>query len=295
MALVGLAWAGLAAADPPASLSDHPDPVVRALWSEGLELERQEQLLESCRRYERIAERLPDSAFIRWRLARNYWRHGERLPVDAKSERMADFEEALRWADASLALDERCGACVLWKLASLGRIATTGGVWQAAGTASRIAELIERGIALRPTDADNPDNVTLANLYYAGAAFYRVVPDWWWLTLAIGVRGDNHRALDYIHKAIAISASRVDYQVELGAVLLCIGTEEHDPARLEEGRRVLRRSLALPDFQSTDRFDREHARILLSEPERACGYSRDGWIDMEDAARKRREASLPRG
>jgi hypothetical protein len=295
VALAGLALAVLAGEARAQLPAEHPDPALRELWAEGLALERREELIESSRRYERLAERLPASAFVRWRLARNYWRHGERLPVEARRDRLLWFEQAERWASAALVLDARCGECVLWKLASLGRIATTAGVWQAAGMASRIAELIDLGLELRPTHVDNPDNVELANLYYAGAAFYRVVPDWWWLTLAIGVRGDNHRALDYIQKAIAISGSRLDYRVELGAVLLCIGSDEEDPARVEEGRRVLAQAMALPDFQSTDRFDREHARVLATEPERACGYSRDGWIDLEEAARKRREASLPRG
>jgi tetratricopeptide (TPR) repeat protein len=283
-----LAW--LALALPPlvahASFADHDDPALRELWAEGLEFERREELAESTRRYEAIAEAVPDSAFIRWRIARNYWRQGERLPMDDKRGRLATFGAAKEWADRSLALDQECGECVLWKMAAMGRLATTGGVIRAASSASRIARLIERGIALRPTHADNERNVTLANLYYAGSAFYRVVPDWIWLRWVIGVRGDNHRALDYIRKAIEICDVRVDYQVELGAVLLCIGTDEDDEARIEEGRAVLRRAMQIEEFQSTDYFDREHARIMIEEPERACGYSRDSWIDLSRAARR---------
>ena len=268
------------------SFANHEDPVLRALWAEGLELERREELLESTRRYEAIAEAVPSSVFIRWRIARNYWRYGERLPMDNKRGRLESFGAAKEWAERSLELDEECGECVLWQLAAMGRLATTGGVIKAARSASRIARLIERGIALRPTHVDNERNATLANLYYAGSAFYRVVPDWLWLRWVIGVRGDNHRALDYIQKAIAISSARVDYQVELGAVLLCIGTDDRDEARIEQGRAVLRRAMEIEDFQSTDSFDREHARIMIEEPKRACGYSRDGWIDLGRAARR---------
>lgn len=274
-----------------ASLGDHPDPVVRALWSEGVEFEVREALVESSRRYEEIAVRLPRSAFIRWRLSRNYWRLGERLPVEDKAGRLDLFVVADGWADQALSLDPECGECVMWKLSSLGRIATTRGVVQSARAAPEIARLIDRGIALRPTHADGPDNVTLANLYYAGAAFYRVVPDWWWLPLVIGVRGDNHKALDYIHKAIEISGRRLDYQVEMGAVLLCIGTDDEDPARIEEGKEILRRAVELDGFQTTDESDREHARVLLREPDRACGYSRDGWIELEEAETRRMSSS----
>jgi hypothetical protein len=275
-----LLGAAAAAAGP---LERHADPAVRRLWAEGLDFEMREELLESNRRYERIAELLPTSAFIRWRLSRNYWRHAELLPMYDKRQRLHFFGLATRWAAEGISVDGECGECFFWKAASLGRLATTRGVVQAAGSASTIAELLERGIALRPTHSDGAQNQTLANLYYAASAFYRVVPDWWWLKLVIGVRGDNHRALGYIERAIEMCDQRVDYQVELGAVLLCIGTEESDPARIAEGRAVLRRAVQLEDVLSTDSFDREHARILMAEPENACGYSRDGWVDLSEA------------
>jgi hypothetical protein len=266
-----------------ASFEGHEDPEIRELWLEGLRLEHRDELLESSGRYERIAEALPASALIRWRLARNFWRHAEGLAWDDKRTRLHFFGIATRWADDAIAVDDRCGECMFWKAASLGRLATTRGVVRAAGSASTIAGLIERGIELKPTHADGPRNVTLANLYYAGAAFYRVVPDWWWLKMMIGVRGDNHRALEYIDRAIEISGDRVDYQVERGAVLLCIGTEEGDPDRVEQGRDVLRDAISIEDFQRTDSFDREHAGILIEDPPKACGYSRDGWVELAEA------------
>src|SRR5512134_2953375 len=64
------------------------DPTLRALWTEGLEFERRESLLESTRCYETLAEALPGSAFIRWRIARNYWRYAERLASDDKAGRL---------------------------------------------------------------------------------------------------------------------------------------------------------------------------------------------------------------
>ena len=112
-----------------------------------------------------------------------------------------------------------------------------------------------------------------------------MLPDWWWLEVVIGTHGDNEKALRYIDKAIEITDSRLDYHVERGAVLLCIGSEEGDEARIAEGRRVLRRAMDLQDFESTDGFDRAHARVLIDQPERACSYSRDGWIDLEGGAR----------
>jgi hypothetical protein len=285
--LAGLAAGlALAAGAAHASLEEHPDPRVRALWAEGLALERGEALLESSGRYQEIAAVLPGSAFVRWRLARNHWRYAERLPVTDKSGRTHFFGEADRWADAAIAADPECGECVFWKAAALGRLATTRGLVGAARSAPTIAALLERGIALRPTHRDGPRNAELANLYYASAAFYRIVPDWRWLSLAIGVRGDDERALAYIRQAIELCDGRVDYQVELGAVLLCLGNASGDAARLAEGRAALERALELESFQTTDALDREHARALMAEPARACGYSRDGWHDLSEVARR---------
>jgi tetratricopeptide (TPR) repeat protein len=274
-----------AVASGPSAWPPPMDPVLQAAWEKGLELEKSESFAESNKQYELLARALPSSATIRWRVSRNYWRLGERLPTDDKKGRMEWFRVSERWADEALRADPECGECVLWKVASMGRIATTGGVIEAAGSASEVARLIDYGIALRPSHADNERNVTLANLYYAGAAFYRVVPDWFWLGLVIGVRGDNQRALEYIRSAIEISGARIDYQVELGAVLLCIGHDDGDERRLAEGRQVLEQAVALADFQSTDHYDREHAHILMAEPDRACGYSRDGWVDLSEAVR----------
>ena len=41
----------------------------------------------------------------------------------------------------------------------------------------------------------------------------------------------------------------------------------------------------LPQVMPRDPTDTEHVKILLDEPEKACGYSRDGWIDVENLDR----------
>ena len=117
------------------------------------------------------------------------------------------------------------------------------------------------------------------------------MPDWWWLRFFTGVRGDKEKSLSYARRAVEISSTRVDYRVELGAVLLCLGTANRDPSRLAEGKAVLEQARVLDDFLGTDVVDKEHAATLLETPDLACGYSRDGFIDIEsmkDEARNRR-------
>lgn len=267
----------------PGRLSDLP---LRPLWRQGLTFERQERLVESSLVYERIVAQVPEESYTYWRIARNYWRAGEALDLELSEERMSYFERAERWAARGIATDPDCAPCMLWKFVAMGRKATTLGLWSAARTAKEMSQLLERGIELNPTHRDEPGNSTLGNLYYSGAVFYRVVPDSWWVKLLIGVRGDLDRSLDYIRKAVELSQARVDYRVELGATLLCHGTRKHKEASIREGIAVLEQAIELEPYLSTDHLDLEHASMLIERPDRACGYSRDGFIDMDEAIAK---------
>ena len=102
------------------------------------------------------------------------------------------------------------------------------------------------------------------------------------------MRGDKQRSLEYARKAVAISQGRVDYRIELGAALLCLGTTKGRSAAVEEGLRVLRDARDLPDYLRTDAIDKAHAVILLDAPEKACGFSRDGFIDLDEVKKESR-------
>lgn len=272
-----------------AALASRPDgAALRALWIKGKQLER-DHLPAAAECWERLAQALPGEAEPLWRIARAEWRRGERLPVDEKSARLDRFRRAQVQATQGLALDPDCAECMFWLAAALGRITTTEGVVQSARQTPVIADLLERAIALRPAYRDSADNTTLGNLYHASAAFYRLVPDWLWLSWVLGVRGDKERSVDYSRRAVAISPTRLDYQVELGAGLLCLGRDEDDREELvREGIEVLKHSESLTAFVEV-RNDRSYARLLIEQPERACSYTRDGWIEIdEDIARAAR-------
>ena len=277
-------WAGFVDVD---SLTGASDPELRRLWIEGLRLEYDQQPLASASRYEQILERRPDAAEVYWRIARNYWRTGDDLPAEQKEERLHYFELSDDWARRGIEIDPKCAECMLWRFASLGRLATTRGVLSGARNASTMAEMIERGIALQPAHRDSPQNSTLGNLYFASATFHRMVPDSWWLKLLVGVRGDKERALSDIRKAVEISDRRIDYQVELGAVLLCLGESKKSPEKVQEGREVLRHALELEEQMPADSKELYYARLLLehssSPSQNACNYSREGFVDVEQA------------
>jgi hypothetical protein len=272
VALASAATSEPAAPDAPADLG--LDAAQQQIWSEGLAFERSESFEASNQRYTALADAHPDSAFLAWRVARNYWRRGEQLPAGAKEQRRTAFASSLEWAQRSLERDPECGECVLWTMVSMGRLATTEGVMSSARMAAPMAALIERGIALHPTSRDNEWNQTLGNIYLAASAFYRVVPDWPLVGFAIGVRGNKDLALDYIERAIAIAPMRIDYQVEHGVVLTCLGVERGDAALLARGREAFQRARILPHLLGTDAVDQKNAALLAERPELACGCSR---------------------
>jgi hypothetical protein len=281
-ALLLLAAVLPARADLDTNLAAHPEgATLRALWSEGRTLEEDDALDASLARFEQLARALPDEAEPRWRIARLEWRRGERLAPERKDERLARFRASEQHARAGLALEPRCAECMFWLAAALGRITTTEGVLQSARLASVIADLLARAIALQPTHREGPDDTTLGNLYHFSAAFYRLVPEWVWLSWVLGVRGDKERSVELSRRAVAISPRRLDYQVELGAGLLCLGTARRNGELLREGAAVLRHSQSLAPFAEA-RLDMAYAEILLERPERACAYARDGWIDLEE-------------
>jgi hypothetical protein len=258
------------------------DPRVRKLWSEGLRLESENQLLGSARVYERISQRLPADPNAYWRVSRNYWRYGD--DQTTKSTRIKYFTLADEWAGEALAIDPTCGPCYLQKFLAMASLATTQGIFTAIRHAGTMQQLLDRGIELQPTQADNEWNSTLGNLYAAASHFYRVTPEWFWLKPIVGVRGDRERALDYARRAHAMVPQRIDYTVTLGAALLCLGTEKDESRLMTEGAATLRRVSALPHLRAGEdaRYLRQ-AEALVAHPETACTYSPDGQVDVRSA------------
>ncbi len=261
-------------------------PEARALWEKGFAQEAAGQLLSACETYQQLSQTLPDSSSAAWRISRSYWRHAESLPPEEKESRIEYFLLAEEAATRGMEVDDRCAECMLWRYASLGRLATTRGVVTAARDVSTMAKLLEHAIALNPQHRDAEFNSTLGNLYYASATFYRMVPDWFWIKWVIGVRGDKERGLRDARKAVELAEVRVDYQIELGASLLCLGARREEPEQIAEGEAVLRKAIELPHVLPTDGIDQEYARILLQRPGQACAFSRDGFIDVEAAGRQ---------
>lgn len=268
------------------SLSSRPpflagDEELARLWTRGLRLEEELQFVESSKVWEDVVRRVPRQSHTYWRIARNYLRQGQMIPEEETDEQAKYYALTEEWSERGLEVDPQCAECYLYKFAGLGRRIFLGNIVVAARRASELAELLDRSIALQPQYRDNEWNSELGNLYYAAAAFYRVLPEWRWLKWVIGVRGDKQRALEYSRKANEISRGRVDYHLALGASLLCVGNEKNQKELVDEGIAVLNRVENLPILMETDDRDRVIAKALAAQPGRACGYTHHDWIDVD--------------
>lgn len=258
------------------------DPAIRTQWLRATSLESALRFEEAAIAYQSLITLLPDSSSPYWRVSRAYWRLGDGMPADDKQGQLLQYTRAADWAQRGIATDPTCAECMLWNYAALGRLTMTEGILSGLRRARTMSRMLDRGIELEPTHRDNPYNSTLGNLYYARAVFNRMVPEWWFLPLVAGVKGDKRQALEDIDHAVALDPGRIDYHVEKGAVLLCLGVDRAEGALIEDGRRVLAEAMTLERRLESDDLDVAFAQVLLREPEKACGYSRAGFVDLDE-------------
>jgi len=267
------------------TLADLPPPGygerARALWAQAVELEAANELDRAAEIFERVSQLHPQVSAAYWRAARCHWRIADVDLEGPRDERLARFERARTLAERGIHVDPACAECMLWQFGSLGRLSILRGVLWGARHGREMADLLDRGIALHPDTPADREIGTLGNLHYASAVFYRTAPEWFWLEWIIGVKGDLERALGDVRSALERNPTRVDYQIELGTILLCLGERRGDPSRTQEGLQALQRAIALPPLLESDPIDQRYARLLRERPAQACTWSRDGFVDMD--------------
>ena len=249
-------------------------------------------LIRASALFERVAEAPGGRPDGYWHASRAIWMAGELLPLDDTAGRVARFRASLELAERGLEADPMCAACMLWKFTAMGRLRTTEGVFDGLRQIKEMADLLERGIALEPRYRDNDLNSTLGNLHYASAVYYRILPDWFWVRWVIGVRGDKERALEHSRRALALHPTRLDYKIELGTQLLCLGsTGGRHREKLEAGRQVIADAIAAVPANDDEAREVFFARQLMAEPSKACGYTGDGVLEIDEDAAKQANAA----
>lgn len=252
---------------------------LRAAWVKALEHERRLDYLEAANIFEQLIAQAPEEPHTYWRIARDYAWLAELAPPSDIEIRARYGTLAMAWADRGLQIDPRCGECCFYKYAGMGRVAIARGILSSLRWLKQIKQTLDSCMENPPGFVHEPWNPELGNFYYAAAAFYRMLPNSRILEMSVGARGDPHRSLELSRRAIALVDQRIDYNVGLGASLLCVGHSDDREELSSEGRAVLKRVEGFRDLLPTDPLDRRAARRLLGDPEQACGYSRDAWND----------------
>lgn len=269
--------ASLVSVPPAAQRRAHEtDREVRGLRQESLRLEERAESAAAAALRSRPVSR---DVHTHWRIARDYVGAGESARAQERERRLDLYRKAREWARRGRELDPGCTECCFYEYAALGRTASTVGVFSSMGRLREVAAVLEQCLEMPPTRTHADSERERGNLYLGASTFLRILPEGRWVQLLVGARGDSERAVEYGRLAVAISPTRVDYQVELGAGLLCLGRRRGDSVATREGLAVLEHARILPELRVTDSLDRRHAEMLMTRPGDACGYSRDGWVE----------------
>jgi hypothetical protein len=246
------------------------DETTAALWREARALDAADEPARAAIVYQDLAIRLPRAAAPRWMAARSHWNEALRLPSGDGEERRQAHRRTREWAEKGIEVSADCGECYLYAAAGLGGEVRQGGAVAGAIEVSEIASLLERGIAMMERRLDADRNHELGDLYFAAAQLYWRFPDSGLLRWALGVPGDRQRALGYMRRAYSLKGERPKYGVQLGALLLCVGSDENDPALRDEGERLLR--MLEDPGSAADTRARSDAAVLLAQPGTACDF-----------------------
>jgi len=232
--------------------------------------------------YQSLMRTAPDVSAAYGHGARALFTLAERTDAAENELRIQILERAMEWAGRGLEVDPECATCMLYRAAALGRLSVIHGPLWGGRHVSELMGLLTRGIELEPDERDGPESSTLGNLYFARAIVYRTVPEWFWLRWVIGLRGDIDAALVDIAKARALHPSRLDMQVEHAVILICHALRRDTPEHRHRGLALLRRAANAPAKTAIELKDQVMARALLNAPDRACEFSRDGFLDFEE-------------
>ncbi|MCP3984551.1 MAG: hypothetical protein GY723_09175 [bacterium] len=256
------------------------DPGLSRLWAESVEAERVRDVARAAELKRRVLEQLDGDVHTRWRLARDLILIGEAIPMAQEQRRRELFTEARTLASSAARDDPDCVECCFYHFAAISRIATVNGVFRSLGLVKESGEELERCLAMEPSAWSDTDwNQERGNLYYGAAIYYRMVPDTWWIEGLLGFRGDKVAAARFARQAFELTPNRVDYRVELGISLVCLGNAQDEEQTRTEGLALLEGLDDLPTRVATDPLDRARAAEIHADPTKACGNARS--VELE--------------
>ena len=237
-------------------------------------------------------ERNPKLTLAYWKISRNLYDIGDLLPEEAKKERMELYVEMIRLTTKCVTeIDPKDGGCWLFRATGIGRVATTKGIVNSLMQAKDLQNSFQKVIDLNTSYVDMNGDPIINDARYGLGVFYRVVPESWVVKFLAGTRGDKAKSVSILTEAVAAQPHRLELQKELAMSLICLGQDKGDKDLAARGNGILRGIVAgeydKVEMRATNAIDKKHATDVLAHNDRACGYSRDGYQNVDDEALKK--------
>ncbi|TVQ88798.1 MAG: hypothetical protein EA397_16505 [Deltaproteobacteria bacterium] len=211
---------------------------------------------------------------------------------DPDFDKVALYTEMYDLLNKALELDPNNAHLLFNRGIALGRLSTTKGVLSSMVNLKTVQNdwLAAAAAPYRYSSLEEAEHMP-CSVYQTLGIFYRLVPDSWLVGVLAGVRGDLDKSLMWLEKADSCRPNRIGVLKELGATQLCIGDRRKDPAMTERGLTTLRRIEGIQSGHTLTAIDKRHAKMMIDDPTKACGYSRDGQQELDEKAleKKRKE------
>ena len=227
----------------------------------------------------------PDDIDLYWHIPRFLFEIGERYDRhDSSVNKVELYKEMIDWAERGLERDANHPH--LWFALGVGkgRLSTTKGILGMLGMLADIEEAFlktaESGYEYK---AMGTGEHLPCHAYNTLGIFYRLVPDSWFVKALAGTRGSLQKSLEWMEKANTCSPNRIGIIKELAVTRLCMGSSKKDTISTSLGLALLNQARVMPPQTDTERIDLKHIDALLQDSSIACGYSRDGQQERDDA------------
>lgn len=272
--------------------------LIRAAENEFYSIENPDRFPRTAAVLQVLEKLYPNEPYVWWAKARQAFFQKEPLYLLENQEGVEAQKEALGEichanADQCIKIAPKNAECRLLKGSCFAMQAST---WGNSFRSLKIVKPMDmewkRAMEL-PSDYLHPAGTTTRQLALAlRAILHRILPDSFWFGLIAGVRGSKERALVWMEEAFQGYIAREPMVIlERSATAICLGRQKKKPELVEKGMGWLREGVKLPTRDPLDDYDKRNMRILLENPEKACGYSREAFRDFSEAKLKSSGAS----
>jgi len=228
----------------------------------------------------------PANKEVYWMISRNYYNIGDSLPGNKEQEKLDLFTKCEEWARKGIEKNPNVAENYFYTAVGMSQIALVKGVARSLGKAKEIEKYYLKTLEMKPTYKTATDS-TVANANFALCQYYRKIPESSIMKLLFGTRGDMEMAVKTCSAAVKELPDRIDYNKEMGVVLICRGNRRNNPNDIETGKKWLAKAQTFAAKTPLDKIDQEDAMKVMKDPKLACGYSRVKQEEVSDSQIKK--------